>query len=498
MQLQPNIVFDNHYTLIRQLGRGGFSEVWLAHDSYMDLDVALKIYAPGQGMDNTSINEFRHEIKDVFNLNHSNLLKPQYLGIYEQMPYLVLSYCQGGSVTKQIGKTSEQQIWKLIHDVASGLAYLHQRDIVHQDIKPDNILVDDAGNYVITDFGISTKARSTLRKSVLGGAVSGGTMAYMGPERFSKQPAPTKASDIWSFGAMIYELVTGNVPFGEMGGGLQRSGAEIPEIDAHISTSLKSTVAHMLALETWDRPTAEQLAKISPDTQPDTSATIPHVPQSNKQSHDRATQRYTPDDVNKSLSESPHKVPPTTGTKGNNGKKWWVLMFIVIPLVLGCVFLFSGQNGASSTSKSVNSTVSHEYSSSSTNSQQSVDRQRVERLIANICRNSSRGGNYSALKDYFAYTISPHPSGETRYSSNIGEKTKNFVENYPKYEISAPYDFAYDKTSFPLIVRCNVYVTWTMSNGTRKRAWIHKTYYINSDYKVTGFRDDEYKRTTLY
>lgn len=260
--LRENTVFDHHYTLIRQLGIGGFSEVWLAHDSYMDLDVALKIYAPGKGMDASSIDEFRHEIKGVFNLNHTNLLRPTYLGIYEQMPYLVMPYCSKGSATEKIGRMTEEELWKFLHDVASGLAYLHGNDIIHQDIKPANILIDSIGNYVITDFGISTKARSTLRKSVAGGSVSAGTLAYMGPERFTKQPAPTKASDIWSFGAMLYELITGDVPFGEMGGGMQKGGAEIPEISEPISDELRKTIERMLALETWDRPTAEQLVGI--------------------------------------------------------------------------------------------------------------------------------------------------------------------------------------------------------------------------------------------
>ena len=283
MQLQENIIFDSRYTLIRQLGRGGFSEVWLAHDSYMDLDVALKIYAPGQGMDQSSIDEFRHEIKDVFNLNHSNLLKPQYLGIYDKMPYLVLSYCHAGSVTQHIGRMSEQQIWKLIHDVAAGLAYLHERDIVHQDIKPDNILIDESGNYVITDFGISTRARTTLRKSVVGGHASGGTTAYMGPERFSRQPAPTKASDVWSFGAMVYEVVEGNVPFGEIGGGLQKGGADIPYITANVSDALKFTIYKMLSKDTWDRPTAEKLVAWS------------QAPQSIEIDYDLLTSEETPE-----------------------------------------------------------------------------------------------------------------------------------------------------------------------------------------------------------
>ena len=260
MNLQSNIIFDGHYTLIRQLGRGGFSEVWLAHDSYMDLDVAIKIYAPGQGMDSHSIDEFRREITRVFHLNHPNLLKPQHLGIYEQMPYLVMAYCPAGSCISRIGKMTENELWKLIHDVSSGLAYLHEKDIVHQDIKPDNILIDIEGNFLITDFGISTHARSTLRKSVMSNTNSAGTLAYMGPERFSQQPAPTKASDIWSFGAMLFELLEGTTPFPpDFGGSMQNANAVIPTIKAPVSDRLKQTIYKMLSKETWDRPTAATL-----------------------------------------------------------------------------------------------------------------------------------------------------------------------------------------------------------------------------------------------
>lgn len=262
MLLQPNTTFDNHYTLIRQLGRGGFSEVWLAHDSYMDIDVAIKIYAPGQGMDSNSINEFRREITGVFQLNHPNLLCPKHLGIWEKMPYLIMAYCPAGSCLKFVGNISESEIWHLIHDVAAGLAYLHEKDIVHQDIKPDNILIDTEGNYLITDFGISTRARSTLRKSVMSTTNSAGTLAYMGPERFSTQPAPTKASDIWSLGAMLYELLEGVTPFPpDFGGSMLNAGAAIPTINAPVSENLKQTIYKMLSKETWDRPTAATLVE---------------------------------------------------------------------------------------------------------------------------------------------------------------------------------------------------------------------------------------------
>lgn len=437
MDLRVNIVFDNRYTLICQLGRGGFSEVWLAHDQYMDLDVAIKIYAPGQGLDQSCVDEFRHEIKGVFNLNHPNLLKPQHLGIFNNMPYLVLSYCKSGSVLKQVGKMSEQQIWKLIYDVASGLAYLHQRDIVHQDIKPDNILIDNNGNYVITDFGISAKARRTLSKSTAGNNIDSGTLAYMGPERYSKQPAPTKASDIWSFGAMVYELVTGNVPFGEMGGNLQKNGAEIPEITHPISNELRTTIERMLSLETWDRPTADTLVKLA----------LTHLKGEDIQ-----------------IAEHPKA----------RKKRWsWLLSAVIALLSLFAVVEICIY-------------------------EPEVDKSRVENTIKEICRNSSKGGDYISLQKFFTETVSPyHKDKQFRLNSEIPEEIRSYVEQYPEYEISEPFNFKYDNSSFPLTVKCDIFVTWTLQTGVRKRAWVHKTYYITSRYKVSGYLDDEYKRVKL-
>lgn len=259
MQLKEDLLFADRYKLRKLLGRGGFSEVWLANDEWTNLDVAVKVYAPGQGMDEDGLKDFCKELSNVYNLNHTNLLKPQHVDSWQGMPYLIMAYCENGSCYRQVGKFTEQEAWKLIADVASGLAYLHAQDIIHQDIKPDNILVDNKGNYVITDFGISVQTRSTMRKSARQ-ASTGGTTAYMAPERFSRDANPVKASDIWSLGATVYELITGRMPFGEVGGGMQRGGAEIPTINAHITPTLRQTIARMLAEDPWDRPTASLLA----------------------------------------------------------------------------------------------------------------------------------------------------------------------------------------------------------------------------------------------
>ena len=259
--LQADLLFADRYRLIKCIGRGGFAEVWLAEDTLADLQVAIKIYG---GMDDDGLKIFVKEINKVYHLNHTNLLKPQYVAAWNNMPYLVMTYCAVGSCEKLIGKVTEKEVWKILHDVASGLAYLHNNNIIHQDIKPANILQDDMGNYVIIDFGISTLARDTLRKSTLMGNTSAGTLAYMGPERFSKDSAPILASDIWSLGAMLFELLEGRTPFPpDFGGGMQEAGAEVPDITANVSQELKSVITQMLSLNSWDRPTAVTLVEWS-------------------------------------------------------------------------------------------------------------------------------------------------------------------------------------------------------------------------------------------
>ncbi|MDR0796499.1 MAG: serine/threonine protein kinase [Tannerella sp.] len=259
IQLQENAFFGEHnrYRLIRLLGQGGYSEVWLAEDIQAGLTIALKIYAPGRGLDEDGVTQFSKEFKMVFNLNHANLLRPTHYDVFERMPYLILPYCEHGSSFKLTGIINEKMAWTFLHDVASGLAYLHNREppVIHQDIKPDNILLDSSDSFVITDFGISAKVRNTLQSA----GSKAGTMTYMAPERFSTDYQPIKASDVWALGASLFELMTGKPPFGENGGLAQRGDAEI-FIPGQWSPKLKEMIAKCLRKETWDRPTAKAIS----------------------------------------------------------------------------------------------------------------------------------------------------------------------------------------------------------------------------------------------
>lgn len=261
--MEEHKLFHERYFLERLLGRGNFSEVWLAKDTKTDIEVALKIYAPATGLDDAGLNVFAREFSLVVNANHKNLLKPLYYDSYERKPYLVLPFCKQGSILKLVGKLSEKDAWRLLRDVASGLSWLHSMNppIIHQDIKPDNIMVSDNGDYMITDFGISTHLKSTLRKSLSSAFTSAGTIAYMAPERFGKDNTPIMANDIYSLGATVFEMLTGDTPFGDDGGLLQKKGAEIPELPGDYSEQLKKVIALCLKTNPWERPTAEQLER---------------------------------------------------------------------------------------------------------------------------------------------------------------------------------------------------------------------------------------------
>ena len=259
--MEQNKLFHERYFLSKLLGRGNFSEVWLARDTLTDIEVALKIYAPATGLDDAGLNVFAREFSLVVNANHKNLLKPLYYDSFERKPYLVLPFCRQGSIQRLIGKFTEEDAWRLLRDVASGLAWLHGMNppVIHQDIKPDNVMVGDNGNFMITDFGVSTHLRSSLRKSMSSAFSSAGTIAYMAPERFSKDNTPIMANDIYSLGSTAYEMLTGDTPFGDDGGLVHKKGAELPELEGNYSEQLKKTIMKCLALNPWERPTAEQL-----------------------------------------------------------------------------------------------------------------------------------------------------------------------------------------------------------------------------------------------
>lgn len=259
MEYSINDLFAGRYRLLRKCGKGSFGQVWLARDEQIDLEVAVKIYI---ALDSRGIEDFKSEFKSTYDLNHPSLLHATYFDVYQDRPYLVMPFCPSSSLSL-LGQIEEEQLWKFIHDVSSGLVYLHEHDVIHRDIKPDNILMDGNGGFLISDFGISTKIRSTLLRNSTrdkNSNSSGGSLPYMGPELFSGHPEPVKATDIWAFGATLYELITGELPFMGHGGVMQLNGAAVPDLEG-VDPIIASLVQACMSKDPWDRPTAAQISE---------------------------------------------------------------------------------------------------------------------------------------------------------------------------------------------------------------------------------------------
>lgn len=265
-ELKVGLLIKDRYVLKQKVGSGGFGEVWLARDHLLGKDVAIKVYI---SLDETGLNDFKSEYLSTKGLTHPNLLVPEYIDIWGTRPFLIMDYCADGCIASRAGRMTEEDIWKFIRDVSAGLSYLHnlQEPIVHQDIKPDNILIGKGGKCQITDFGISRKMRATLHKQTKIQFANNncGAIAYMGPEKFHGNSEPVKASDIWALGVSIYELVTGELPFQGMGGQmLLHTDNALPTLEkSKWSSELNNLMRTCLSKDTWNRPTADTIEKLA-------------------------------------------------------------------------------------------------------------------------------------------------------------------------------------------------------------------------------------------
>ena len=278
-------IFDGRYEQEKLLGQGAFSEVWKVKDTQTGVTLALKIYNPTSGAGEDGNEMLTHEFALMVNASHKNLLRPLFFATCDKRPYLILPYCERGNIGNMVGKMSEEEGWKLLRDTASALAYLHGMNppILHQDIKPANILLGDNGDYMLTDFGVSTQVKASLSRvsNQEMALFSAGTISYMAPERFSRNNLPTMSNDIYSLGSTVYEMLSGYLPFGNDGGLLQKKGAEIPELQGNFSPLMKSTLEACLQEEPWKRPIAEKLEETANNAlrHPECRNTVPQPQQ---------------------------------------------------------------------------------------------------------------------------------------------------------------------------------------------------------------------------
>ena len=200
------------YEIIEELGRGGMAMVYRARDRHLEREVAIKVLPFSLAFDSEFVERFQREARTAAQLEHPNIIPIYRVGRAGRVIYFVMKYLRGGSVATVLAdrrRLMPPEIRRLLLEAGSALGYAAQRGIVHRDIKPDNIMFDEFGQCVLTDFGIA-KAASGQR--LTGTGMSIGTPHYMSPEQARAQAIDGR-SDIYSLGVVAYQALAGTVPY---------------------------------------------------------------------------------------------------------------------------------------------------------------------------------------------------------------------------------------------------------------------------------------------
>ena len=205
-------IIGGRYEIVKSIGEGGMANVYLANDKILDRKVAIKVLRGDLANDEKFIRRFQREAQSVANLSHPNIVEVYDVEEEKGQHYIVMEYIEGKTLKQLLqkrGSLTLSEVIDIMLQLTDGLAHAHDAYIIHRDIKPQNIMIQDDGLVKITDFGIAMALNATQltqTNSVMG------SVHYLPPEQANGKSSTIK-SDIYSLGILMYELITGSVPF---------------------------------------------------------------------------------------------------------------------------------------------------------------------------------------------------------------------------------------------------------------------------------------------
>ncbi len=276
-RLQPELAaaLAPRYEVLRPLGEGGMGLVFLAREPALKRLVAVKLLAPDLADDPAARARFEREARAAAALSHPNVVRVYAVGETPDLhlPFIIMQYVEGSTLAEAIsarGRMSERECRRILGEVASALSAAHARELVHRDVKPSNVLIEnDTGRAYVADFGVSAALSPALRAEQTRLTATGmmiGTPVYMSPEQASADEVGP-ASDVYSLGILAYELLTGELPFaattpmGWAAAHLRDTPAPVASRRADLSPEVGLLVDRCLGKRLSDRPTAGEVAR---------------------------------------------------------------------------------------------------------------------------------------------------------------------------------------------------------------------------------------------